>query len=219
MDTHRLQNQEGIQCKHIKYDHRVSLVGHKDVMDPSPPYDRAAPGTLRRSLRGARSGCAIVTCTTLCGMSKLRDLSISCRFSNSVSRLISDAGRGTYRSVVIQLKSGGARVERRDLGDVVVFSLTLLLLELERDAANGATLDALHEMGRETGDLVPETLGGDDGLAGVVRSESERNKDSNTDDFIDDTLVGVEVEREAWVAGPTSGWIGRNSEAPLTTFQ
>lgn len=73
--------------------------------------------------------------------------------------------KGTYRSVVIQLKTASARVKRRDLGNVVVLSLTFLFLELERDAANRAPLDALHEMCRETGDLVPETLRGDDGLA------------------------------------------------------
>jgi hypothetical protein len=37
-------------------------------------------------------------------------------------------------------------------------------------------------------------------MHGVVRSESEGNEGGDTDDFIDDTLVGVEVEREAWVA-------------------
>lgn len=72
---------------------------------------------------------------------------------------------GTYRCVVIQLEPGDTCVKRRDLGDVVVLSLTFFLLELERDAADGAALDALHEVGRETGYLVPETLGGDDGLA------------------------------------------------------
>lgn len=75
-----------------------------------------------------------------------------------------DAVRGTYRSVCIQLESSRARVERRDLGDVIVFSFALLLLELERDAANGTTLDALHKVGGETGDLVPETFRGDNGL-------------------------------------------------------
>jgi len=81
-------------------------------------------------------------------MSKLRDLSISYQFDDSVSH-VSDAGMGTHRGVVIQLKSSSARVKRGDLGDVVVFSLAFLLLELERDTANGTTLDALHEMCRE----------------------------------------------------------------------
>ena len=54
-------------------------------------------------------------------------------------------------------------VESRDLGDVLVLALTLLFLELERDAADGTTLDALHQVGGVTGDLVAKTLGGDDG--------------------------------------------------------
>lgn len=70
-----------------------------------------------------------------------------------------------HRSVVIQLESGSARVERRDFGDIIVLSLAFLLLELERDTANGATLDTLHEVGREARDFVPQTLRGDDGLS------------------------------------------------------
>lgn len=76
-------------------------------------------------------------------------------------------------------------------------------------------------MGREAGDFVPETLGGDEGLAKQYRTRSE-SKRTDTNDFINDTLVGVEVKREARVAGhggPTSGENGRCSEASLTTFQ
>jgi len=72
-------------------------------------------------------------------------------------------------------------VESGDLGDVLVLALTLLFLELERDAADGTTLDALHQVGGVTGDLVAKTLGGDDG------------------DLIADPLVGLEVERELGV--------------------
>lgn len=53
-----------------------------------------------------------------------------------------------------------------DGGDVrneVHAALALLLLELEGDAANRALLDPLHEMGGETGDLIAEPLGGNDG--------------------------------------------------------
>ena len=35
-------------------------------------------------------------------------------------------------------------VESGDLGDVLVLSLTLLFLELERDTTDGTTLDTLH---------------------------------------------------------------------------
>jgi hypothetical protein len=53
-------------------------------------------------------------------------------------------------------------VESGDLGDVLVLALTLLFLELEGDTADGATLDTLHQVGGVTGDLVAETLGGND---------------------------------------------------------
>ena len=79
--------------------------------------------------------------------------------------------------VGVNLEATGSRgVESRDLGNVLVLALALLLLELERDTANGTTLDTLHKVGGETSNLVAKTLGGDDG------------------DLIDDTLVLVEVD-------------------------
>jgi len=68
--------------------------------------------------------------------------------------------------------------EGRDLWDVVVSSLSFLLLELDGDASNGTGTDSLHQMSDESGDLVSESLGGDDG------------------DLLDDSLVGVEVQVE-----------------------
>jgi hypothetical protein len=44
----------------------------------------------------------------------------------------------------------------------LILALTLLFLELEGDTADGTTLDTLHQMCGVSGDLVPETLGGDD---------------------------------------------------------
>ena len=44
-------------------------------------------------------------------------------------------------------------VESGDLGDVLVLALTLLLLKLEGDTADGTTLDTLHQMGGVTGNL------------------------------------------------------------------
>ena len=58
-------------------------------------------------------------------------------------------------------------VEGGDLGDVLILALTLLLLELEGDATDGAALDTLHQVGREAGDLVAETLRGNDSLEGA----------------------------------------------------
>lgn len=44
-------------------------------------------------------------------------------------------------------------VESRDLGDVLVLALTLLLLKLEGDTTDGATLNALHEVSGVAGNL------------------------------------------------------------------
>jgi len=79
----------------------------------------------------------------------------------------------------VDLDGGG--VEGRDLGDVVVLALTLLLLKLEGDAADGTTLDTLHQVGGETSNLVAKTLRGDDG------------------DLGGDLLVGLEVQGQARV--------------------
>ena len=52
-------------------------------------------------------------------------------------------------------------------------------LELERDAAHGSSaLDALHQVSDESGDLVAQTLGRDDGH------------------LLSDLLVGIEIESQ-----------------------
>ena len=51
-------------------------------------------------------------------------------------------------------------------------------------------------------------------MQGVVRPVSERTEGRDTDDFIDDTLVCVEVKRKAGVAGrggPTLAGSGRTA--------
>lgn len=67
----------------------------------------------------------------------------------------------------------------RLFGDEVHTSLSLFLLELEGDTADGTTLDTPHQVGNETGNLVAEALGG------------------NRSDFVADLLVGLEVESKA----------------------
>jgi hypothetical protein len=42
--------------------------------------------------------------------------------------------------------AGLGKVESRNLGDVLILALALLLLELEGDTADGATLNALHQV-------------------------------------------------------------------------
>jgi len=72
-------------------------------------------------------------------------------------------------------------VEGGDLGDVLILALTLLLLELEGDTADGSTLDALHQVSGVAGNLVAQALRGNDG------------------DLIADALVGLEVEGQLGV--------------------
>jgi hypothetical protein len=49
--------------------------------------------------------------------------------------------------------AGLGEVEGGDLGDVLILALTLLLLELEGDTADGPTLNALHQVGGVAGNL------------------------------------------------------------------
>jgi len=54
-------------------------------------------------------------------------------------------------------------VQARNIGDEVHAAFALFFLELEGDASDGSTLDALHQVSDETSDLVPQPLGGDHG--------------------------------------------------------
>jgi hypothetical protein len=51
-----------------------------------------------------------------------------------------------------------SRVESRDFWDIVVLPFTFLFLKLERNAANRAALDALHQVGGKPRDLVAQAL-------------------------------------------------------------
>lgn len=63
-------------------------------------------------------------------------------------------------------------VESGDLGDVLVLALTLLLLELEGDTADGTTLNTLHEVGGVTSNLKQWQLETD---SGAVSSHRRKN--------------------------------------------
>lgn len=69
-----------------------------------------------------------------------------------------------------------AKLKGRFGWDIVILALTLFFLELEADTTDGSLLDAAHQMGGETGNLVAKTLAGDNG------------------DFSSQTLVGLEIE-------------------------
>jgi hypothetical protein len=73
------------------------------------------------------------------------------------------------------------RLDRRLLGHEVHAPLALLLLQLQRDAAHGAALDALHQVRREPRNLVAQPLRRDDGH------------------LLRNLLVGLEVQSHARV--------------------
>lgn len=82
-------------------------------------------------------------------------------------------------SIDIELAGLGlGDIQSRDLRNVLILALTLLLLKLEGDTADGTTLDTLHQVSGVTGDLVAQALGGNDG------------------DLIANALVGLEVQGE-----------------------
>jgi hypothetical protein len=66
--------------------------------------------------------------------------------------------RVTDFGVLIDFETRNAGIESRYLRNVVIFPLALLLLELERDTADGAPLDTFHKMRRETRYFVAEAL-------------------------------------------------------------
>jgi hypothetical protein len=78
-----------------------------------------------------------------------------------------DDGDKTYAKVLEEILGLGVDleqtalglgvVESRDLGNVLILSLTLLFLELEGDATDGTTLDALHQVGGVSSNLVSES--------------------------------------------------------------
>jgi hypothetical protein len=86
-------------------------------------------------------------------------------------------------SVLIDIQStvSVGKVKSRDLRNVLITSLTLLLLELEGDTTDGTLLDTLHQVSGVTSNLVAKTLGGD------------------VSNLTGKTLVGLEVESELGV--------------------
>ena len=74
----------------------------------------------------------------------------------------------THLSILIDLQAANHRtgIKRRHLRYVVIFTLTLLFLELEGDTPDGTLLDTFHQVGCEAGDFVAETFGWDYGLFG-----------------------------------------------------
>jgi hypothetical protein len=93
-------------------------------------------------------------------------------------------------------------VESGDLGDVLVLALTLLLLELEGDTADGTTLNTLHQVGGVTSNLREFRISIFGRECDVVVVESHlvaKTLGGNDGDLIADALVGLEVEGQLGV--------------------
>lgn len=126
-------------------------------------YRGAAPGTFRLSRLGPpgplRSGRAVTGTATVTWMeSKFK--AVRRAWKHKLGRGRKGECKWTDLGVGVDLKARHRGVKSRDLGDVVVLPLSLLLLQLEGDAADGALLDTLHEMGGEAGDFVAQPLRG-----------------------------------------------------------
>ena len=94
---------------------------------------------------------------------------------------------------------GLGEVESGDLWNVLILALTLLLLKLEGDTADWATLNALHQVGGVTSDLGVELVTGRKSTFSIVTNLVAKTLGSNDGDLITDSLVGLEVEGQLWV--------------------
>lgn len=110
--------------------------------------------------------------------------------------------------VLVDLKlarlGGLGEVKSGHLGDVLVLALTLLLLELEGDTADGTLLNTLHQVGGVTGNLSTGSQLDDSqeqcsSRAGKRTHLVAEALGSNNGDLIADTLVGLEVQGELGV--------------------
>ena len=74
---------------------------------------------------------------------------MACRTYAKVLEQVLGLGVDLERARLVKL----GEVEGGDLGNVLILALTLLLLELEGDTADGTTLNTLHQMGGVAGNL------------------------------------------------------------------
>ena len=136
----------------------------------------------------------------LWGISKLSAVR-SCYRDKECLKPIDVSGSQTHFSVEIQFQSSSRCVKRRNLRNIVVLTLTLLLLKFEWDTVYRSTLNVFHQMGGETGNFVAQTFWWYRSLFSGVRMKidvKEKSSCTRGHDFIDidDSLVGVEVERQ-----------------------
>jgi hypothetical protein len=109
--------------------------------------------------------------TSLRRNSDNRDWQLEAQGLDQLSRLL----------VKLQLALSVGQVQSGNFWDVLVLSLTLLLLQFEGNTSNWTLLDSLHQVGGVTSNLVSQTLGW------------------NLSDLRGQTLVGLEVQSQLWV--------------------
>lgn len=128
-------------------------------------------------------------------VSTSRSLEVGCGSDNVDGEGLESKRLEKVLGLGVDIEGGSLGVEGRDLGDEVVLSLSLLLLKLERDTADGTSLNPLHQVGGESSNLVSKTLGRNDG------------------NLIADLLVGVEIESKTGVV-----LLDNNSRSSLDGF-
>jgi hypothetical protein len=166
-----------------------------------------------------------VTGMTLTGMESncVHSLSAFTTTEDKKTRVKGWTGRKTYAKVLEEILGLGVdvelaalgvlgEVESRHLRNVLILALTLLLLQLEGDTADGTTLDTLHEMGGVAGNLFFAVLSEQtthtlavfslSRLLGVVSGKTHLVAQAlrgNDGDLVADALVGLEVEGQLGV--------------------
>jgi len=131
--------------------------------------------TLTRLLLITITGLLVLLCTSLAIHTTVRTTDLDTLDASNLKTLRNNTHSLKHgASLRVDLNSLDGNL--RHLGNVVITTLTLLLLKLEGNATDRALLDTLHEMGNETSDLVAHGLG---------RNECNLSAD---------TLVGVEIE-------------------------
>lgn len=109
-------------------------------------------------------------------------------------------------TVDIQLtRLGLGDIQSRNLRDVLVLTLTLFFLELERDTAHRTLLDTLHQVGGVSGDLFLSVLHTHTHTHNFEKSRHQKTYlvaktlRGNNRNLVAQALVGLKVERELGV--------------------
>lgn len=124
---------------------------------------------------------AALTMTSAAMITAVMVVSISSRGDSDALESVQAHGAQEFLGLSINDDAGSEVLHDGVVGDDVLATLTLFLLETERDTAHRSAVDALHQMGGVASNLVAEALGRDQG------------------DLTADLLVGGEVQSQLGV--------------------